>query len=277
MLRTRRARWSSPALFNDPFDCYFSIELKFNLRHAAQEYYRRFYELIYQKEAPALDPTNRFAANIHIFRQLAQTTPVEVMKRKAGDLVSLAETLWREPGEIARAEWKTQAADLRVFCVCAEHKNVLLWSHYADCHRGVAFELDGGAEAGIPLAAAMPVLYSNQAPALNTRKEFINILLGLTPLIERDLFNPLVRTKAKSWAYEKEWRICLSRREGERKRYADWPFRPSNVKKLLLGCKISPRQRNALLRLVVGPFKHVEVHQAKQSFTKFELTFERIR
>ena len=277
MLENQRVRWSSPRLYNDPFDCYFSMELKFSLRRAAREFARRFFELIYEKEPPQFDPTNRFAMKILPFYELAKTTPPEVMKCRIGNIIALCERLWEEPRAHARSEWHDRMKNYRLFCVCEHCDNVLLWSHYADCHTGVAFELDGSAERGIPLSAAIPIVYSKNAPSLHTAKEWIDVALGLIPMADgAAVWKRLVTTKARGWAYEKEWRIILQRPQEHSGDYADLPFEPLNVSKLFLGCKISPRHRNAILRLTTGVFSHVEIHQAKQMPTKFALKFERI-
>lgn len=278
MLANQRVRWSSPRLYNDPFDCYFSMELKFSLRRAAREFARRFLELIYEKEPPPFDPTNRFAMNILPFYQLARTTSPEVMKSRIPNVMALCERLWEEPRAHARSEWEARVKSYRLFCVCEHHDNVLLWSHYADCHRGVAFEVDGSAERGIPLRAAIPVTYSRDAPSLHTAKEWIDVALGLIPMADgADVWKRLVTTKARAWAYEKEWRIILHRPPEHNGAHVDLPFEPRNVTKLFLGCKISPRYRNTILRLMAGAFSHVEIYQAAQIPTKFALKFERIR
>lgn len=278
MLTTQRARWNNPLRYNDPFDCYFSMELKFDLRRAGREHTRRLLELIYQLEPSQLDPAHRFSVSIRRFRNLAKTIPREVMKGRIGDVGPFWERLWEERNLSCRKEWAERMANYRLFCVCERHDNMLLWSHYADCHKGVVFELDGSAEGGIPLSVAERVVYSNRAPSLHTRKEWIDVALGLTPVASgTEVWKRLVTTKARPWAYEREWRLILGRRSGENAGYADLPFDPQNVSKLFLGCKITPRQRNAIMRLAVGAFSHVEIHQARQSATTFGLKFERIR
>ena len=266
MLKTQRARWSSPLRYNDPFDCYFSMELKFDLRRAGRELTRRLLELIYQREPPALDPAQRFVSWVSRFRDLAGTIPREVTKSRIGDMGPLWERHSKEWNISCRKEWVERMANYRLFCVCEKHDNALLWAHYADCHKGVAFELDGSAEEGIPLSVAERIVYSNRAPSLHTRKEWIDTALGLIPDANgTEVWKRLVMTKARAWAYEREWRLILGRRPEENAGYADLPFDPENISKLFLGCKITPRQRNAIMRLAVGAFSHVEIHQARQS------------
>jgi hypothetical protein len=140
--------------------------------------------------------------------------------------------------------------------------------------------LDGTAESGIPLSAALPVVYSKNAPSMHTRKEWIDAMLGLIPLADGEaVWKRLVTTKARAWAYEKEWRILLSRRndEDENVPYADRPFNPSNVSRIFFGCKMRKPGREAILRLATGEFAHLKIYQTRQSRTKFALEFERVQ
>ncbi len=62
VLATGRVRWSSPLLFNDPFDCYFSLEPKFDFSACKEKHCERFLDLMFQVEEPAFVPRNRFVS-----------------------------------------------------------------------------------------------------------------------------------------------------------------------------------------------------------------------
>lgn len=278
MLKHRRARWSNPFRFNDPFDCYFCEEPKFDLRRASSEFARRFIEFVHAPDLPELDPSSPFARDMPVFRQLAATLPSGLLEAKLRDIARLSEHLWTQPAPSARATWQERISGYRIFCVCAELHNLLLWAHYSDSHRGVALELNGDADRGIPLSAAERVLYSKNAPGMHTRKEWIDVALGLIPLADGgEVWKQLVLTKSRDWAYEKEWRIVARQRDGESGDHSDYEFDPSVVARIYLGCKISARDRAAIIRLAKDGFGHAEILQAKQAPTKFRLTFEPIR
>ncbi|MEO6739620.1 MAG: DUF2971 domain-containing protein [Chthoniobacteraceae bacterium] len=277
ILKNRCARWSSPLRFNDPFDCYFSVEPKFNLRTAAKEYSRRFFDLVYATNPPPFDSANSFSMDMSAFRALARIVPREILEAKIGNLAALAEGLWKEPVSAARDLWRVHMARHRIFCVCAELRNLLLWAHYADSHKGVAFELDGTAEEGIPLSCAEPVVYSRTPPGMHTRREWIDASLGLIPLADgMDVWKRQVLTKGRAWSYEKEWRIVGHQREGEDAGFEDSPFDPKIVTKIFLGCRMNSGNRAAILRLASKAFEHVEIYEAKQSPTSFKLSFQRL-
>lgn len=94
----------------------------------------------------------------------------------------------------------------KVCCLCTSNKNRLMWSHYADSHKGICIEYDFS-ECLQPDCQPMPVYYTNARPkfpwkvaidpSLQTQAEatihFINALL----------------TKDDSWSYENEWRLLI--------------------------------------------------------------------
>lgn len=81
--------------------------------------------------------------------------------------------------------------ELGVFCLTAQPANVLMWSHYADSHQGVA--LGFRADRGSPFHFAQKIHYEVERPVVKTSRRTNDILQALT-------------TKADFWAYEDEWR-----------------------------------------------------------------------
>ncbi|KFG67128.1 DUF2971 domain-containing protein [Microvirga sp. BSC39] len=119
----------------------------------------------------------------------------------------------------------------RIASLSAAATNFLLWSHYADGHKGVAIEVD------IP----------EDHPELTkvTYSPFSSIFSEKAQTQEdmRHLFNG----KGEEWAYEEEYRIITDRQ------YFDLPSKPS---RLLLGPMV-PDEQAALLRKAL--FGHIEI------------------
>jgi hypothetical protein len=78
----------------------------------------------------------------------------------------------------------------------------LLWAYYAEGHRGVCIEFEGGV--GL-FAAAQEVTYTDQAPVINLLED------GRTTQIRKSML-----TKASRWAHEREWRVLARWRDEER-------------------------------------------------------------
>lgn len=169
-------------------------------------------------------------------------------------------------------------ADYRVFCVCEINDNLLLWAHYTDEHKGVAFQFECIPELDVPLLAAKPVIYSDEAPGLATEEGWLQESLGLcAPNTGVDAWLRLVTTKAKAFEHEKEWRVISVRRPYESQGFEDVTYYPQEISKIFLGCRISDSDKASILALVTQDFAHVHVYQARQHAKKYRLEFDRIK
>lgn len=99
----------------------------------------------------------------------------------------------------------------KVSCLCADYKNKLMWSHYADSHKGICVEYDFSKLEGTQVWP-MPVCYTKIRPKVPW-KEVINQSSQTPDLVMRRLIEALL-TKDMAWKYEREWRICIPVNEG---------------------------------------------------------------
>jgi hypothetical protein len=278
VLASTRVRWSSPALFNDPFDCYFSLEPKFDLAACKDEHRDRFLDVIFQEQEPAFVSGNPLVPEIRKLREMARWKSRNEMA-KIFDvvypfLVEGIEALSREERKV----WERQSRNYRLFCVCEINDNLLLWSHYTACHTGVAFQFECIEELDVPLLAALPVRYADDAPGIADKDECIGFSLGVRGMEPAsNLWKRLVTTKARCWEHEKEWRVIATSGAHDNTGYEDWKFIPREISKVFLGCRIRGEDKEDILRLLTRQFRHVEVYQAKQNLRMFRLDFERIR
>jgi hypothetical protein len=86
-----------------------------------------------------------------------------------------------------RATKKTMAQQYGVLCFSLDWRNPLLWSHYADRHRGLALGFD------VDEQILKPVTYRKTRPAVKS--------------INMQVANWLLFTKYQDWSYEQEARI----------------------------------------------------------------------
>ena len=133
-------------------------------------------------------------------------------------------------GKIERAK-----NSFRIASLSASPDNFLLWSHYADGHKGVAIELD------LPdkHPNIVEVIYSPFASVFNEEPKKGEDM--------RHIFNG----KSEEWSYEQEYRVILSRRY----------FRlPINVSRILIG-PMAQAEQVRILRTVLPP--HVTLVQTE--------------
>lgn len=88
-------------------------------------------------------------------------------------------------------------ARYRVYCLCPDVGNLLMWAHYADDHRGICFEFDLRNEV---LCGALRCEYLREFPLMKVYEssEEANLLILLA--------------KGDAWAYEQEYRLIAQER-----------------------------------------------------------------
>lgn len=80
-------------------------------------------------------------------------------------------------------------------CFSKTWRNPVMWSHYADRHRGMCFGFD------IPNNLLMFVLYKMDRPTIDVEK------LHRNGRLTADVINRVLRTKYSGWSYEREVRV----------------------------------------------------------------------
>lgn len=156
--------WASPIEFNDPFDCAPPFDLPD--RHAR----RRMAERVARKQTTSLNRVDR-RAEISRLRRI----PAKLLKTNLPD---------------ARAFTRETA----VYSMSEVDDDLLMWSHYADSHRGLCFVFDAQ-ELCRQFPTTNPVQYQD---------ERLSVRIGRDE--PRDLLDKLLMTKSTHWRYEKEWR-----------------------------------------------------------------------
>lgn len=120
-----------------------------------------------------------------------------------------------------------------VYSLTAASTNILMWSHYADSHKGICIRLETDL-----LAAAypfiVPVDYADERPQVNVGEEMEDVLLTKTLL-----------TKSLLWKYEAEWRIVGY---GERKGPRRLP--KGSISGMIMGARISTEHRDRIINLI---------------------------
>jgi hypothetical protein len=151
-------------------------------------------------------------------------------------------------------EFKKQNENAGIVCLTEDPLSVLMWSHYANKHKGVCIGFQRSADNDLgDDDACIPVTYSDSYPA----PKFSQIYESTGSLTEALLF-----TKAKKWAYEKEWRLMVD--EGDA-----FGKLPGEIISVILGCRF-PDENLLKVREACGK-KGIKLFRAIQSPTQFAL------
>ena len=170
ILRDGRIYFSKPADFNDPWDCrpFFNTDL-FDDPDEVQKHIDWAVQIC-RKDGRMSEPD------------------IDKMKEALKDKDILEE-------KVREITTETQQAVLeryRVYCLCPDVQNQLMWAHYADSHRGVCLEINVRNDV---VAGALEVQYFLEFPM--TAQYSDDPDENLLPLL----------AKSDRWAYEGEFRL----------------------------------------------------------------------
>ena len=164
-----------------------------------------------------------------------------------------------ESVDIARQD----SMNLGVFCLTETNDNILMWSHYADGHRGFCIEFERSEKNELGGEKCVPVIY----PEDNTVPIFKSDALS-----ERKTFSRIATTKAKQWSYEREWRM-ISKDPGG----GLYPV-PGRISAIIFGFRMAPQSKTTIMNILGKDFLYFQAHQAANSYTlnirRFEFKYD---
>lgn len=127
----------------------------------------------------------------------------------------------------------------KICCLCTDYKNKLMWSHYADSHKGICIEYDFS-EYHANKNQPMPVYYSKTRPKFPWHAAIESSLETQSEAIVH--FMKALLTKDKTWSYENEWRLIMQSKAGVDK----IPAPP--IKCIYLGALCSPNNTDKIIK-----------------------------
>ncbi len=161
--------FSNPAAFNDPWDC------------------RPFFYLPDENES---DLKERY---VEWFCARSADMPEEERALKAKGLREDPAYLKRVVEKFSQLMTTAIREQYRVYCLSTKSDSTLMWSHYANDHRGVCLEFRCDNEV---FSSAMKMNYTDEYPLFDFASD------PLLPLI----------TKSRAWGYEDEYRVVALER-----------------------------------------------------------------
>lgn len=176
--------FNHPSEFNDPFDCCANIE-KFNSEDF-QQYIK----------------TNKFALNLNVNNYNLDFYTPEMLKEDVNIVLN----------------------KLAICCFSKNKENILLWSHYGYCHKGLCLEFDILEDPNF-FQLLIPVDYVEVMPNYNHFRD------------KNEIVKKLIQPKSKCWQYEEEIRIVKTETEVEENKGQNFRFNSRALKKVIFGCE----------------------------------------
>lgn len=139
--------------------------------------------------------------------------------------------------------------------ICCFSKNcnqILMWSHYADYHKGICLQFDILKDPSF-FNVSLPVTYVDVMPEFHYPTDFINML------------DKTIKPKSNLWEYEEEVRVVKTNKEIKENNGQTFRFHPEALTKVIFGCKATQTTIEKYKRLCnVKEFKHVKFSKMEQ-------------
>jgi hypothetical protein len=152
---------------------------------------------------------------------------------------------------------------LRACSLSEECQDLLMWGHYADCHRGFCIRFEFERDAALK-ELVFPIKYA----ASNSNDETEN-----PDSIERAIESTLA--KSNKWSYEREWRIMGRVPAGE-SQTADLfaTYQPDAITGIIFGVRTPDLHKELIRRILHG--RDIEYFQAQKRNRDFALAIRSI-
>jgi hypothetical protein len=237
LISASKIYYASPASFNDPFDCKVPPVESFDLSFVRYLIAARsaktdedHQEVYWKFDAPgSLTPAERDKLHLDL-------SPDEHVEFKAmiGDI-----------------QQKVNESGVVSFSV--KNDGTLMWSHYADCHRGACL-MFSSKEWPTMRPSLYPVRY---------RIKRLPLKLDRRSFDDGQFYQAVILTKDQDWCYEQEWRVLG-------KSCGSFLFPPEALVGIIFGYNM-PDADKALLRRKVADKSHIALYQAMIKHDDFGL------
>ena len=133
--------------------------------------------------------------------------------------------------------------------------NILMWSHYADKHRGFCIEFTRDSDNYLgDIYRTIPINYVNEYTKMK--------LIDSTGEVYESVFYKYFFTKAKDWEYEGEWRCFYH--EGGRE-----VSMPTDISSVIFGLEMTEQHENTIKNILLG--QGVRYKKAVKTANQFKI------
>lgn len=144
-----------------------------------------------------------------------------------------------------------------ILSLAADPTQILMWSHYADSHKGCCLEFS---TQHLPFKCACKVSYSARYPNVN----FFEVNDSNDDRKNAKFVETLFLRKAKLWKYEKEWRVL-----GDKP--ALYLYEPTALTGIIFGYCMTPEDKDIVRRVVEKRNPPVQLYQARPWKREFKM------
>ncbi|MGA2624482.1 MAG: DUF2971 domain-containing protein [Bacteroidota bacterium] len=289
ILETTTIRFTQLAALNDPFESFPQAE-----GFVTREFVFQIFDLIlnhetilhnlmeqtYHRMYDALPPEQKNLFDFEGYKAVVKNIIDVELTKRGTDFPNLVRSLFESNtdylvGTIKQSVINSIANNICVLSLSTARTNPLMWSHYADSHRGLAIGFDSENQF---FSKALRVQYRAERPRVN-----------LFPIPETEpeklrLAESILATKNISWHYEEEYRLINTTTLLKDSHTIDSgghevlvrAFPIESVQDLIFGCNIQEDSQNSLSEIVRNKFSTASLNQAVLDTKNFQISFKRL-
>lgn len=241
LILNNRIYYSNPLQLNDPFDCkmYGTKFSEESVERFMGERIKRGMALVEMMQ-PRTVPLPKEVKSVFLEESVKKN------RQKALD----------ECAQVIQGLHDLVEKEIGVLCLSSDPMNILMYSHYADRHRGVCLEFTLQKD---NIFNPEPVRYVRDFPSLD---------FGLSHDVNKALAVALVATKSKDWEYEQEYRSLKERGAG----IIEIP--DNYLSGIIFGCAASDETVQAVMDVVKQSGKNIKLSKAVKSDSSFSLSIK---
>ena len=256
VLCNRKLRWSSPAIFNDPFDVH-PDAVPFDSAELQQALLEEISSLL-RCPGDAVVHDAKLRCLLDVARQ-ATRQECEEMASIHAQYKPFAPDPSSDSLEDLKRVWRDMVPNMRVLCMSAVNDLAAMWAHYAQQATGVVLEFEAVNCLNSAFLTARPVRYDDATPAITSARQWARLMIlgGDNWHEDNRLFDDYEHTKTTEWQAEKEWRISSMKRPGETGLFGDYGFKERELVAVYYGWKCSEDDRSAINSLLSHGLEHV--------------------
>ena len=167
----------------------------------------------------------------------------------------------------------------RYFCLTPHYDNLLMWSHYADSHRGICIGFDIDHEHDFDsinsvFGSASCITYTKLYPKISMLElmRWMDMSQFVIPeeydFVE-GILKRLTYTKGSAWEYENEIRYSQPSSKGIKL----FEFPKHKLREVIIGANTAPDVKEKIIGCAKSNFSHAIIKQVITSTTEFKLEF----
>lgn len=273
VIQSKKFRWSSPLNFNDPFDHQsgFAFSASWG-EDIARELIASAERMIFTDAQAQTGASRDFTELLLRLRSFRNRVPrSKILAEMHGTTAKIANN-FRDSAGPFNDQLHEHLCHSRVFCVSEVPDNVVMWSHYANEHRGVVFKLRCDKEVDNTLLIARKVEYSSKFVTLPDAKIYAKYLTGEATFDMPALCWDIAYTKHQDWSYEREWRVHMPlHKEPAGDGYSYYQEDPKIFEAIYLGCRMPPEDVQSIKEAIRIHLPDTAIFQVRRSNSAFEL------